>query len=117
MKGFQNTPPGTVEQKEEKLTYETLYKQCEEYLIKLLKENLPKDSKAFLFGSRARGDCSRNSDIDIGILAGNLDNKIIVKMKEIIDESFIPFDVDIVDFSKVKDSFKKEALRSAVQWI
>ena len=98
------------------LTYEALYKKSEDFLKKILKENLPGGSKIFLFGSRAMGEQSKSSDIDIGVMSGELDRKMIFKIKEIIDESFVPFKVDIVDFSKVDENFKKKALRKIVRW-
>jgi len=100
-----------------KSTYEKFYKKCEDFLKTLLKENLPENSQVFLFGSRARGDNSRNADIDIGVLSPKIDSKIIIKIREIIEESFVPFKVDIVDFSEVNKTFKNEALRSAIRWI
>jgi predicted nucleotidyltransferase len=96
--------------------YRQLYEKSEDFLKKLLKENLPADSRIFLFGSRAAGGHSRSSDIDIGVISENLDKKVIIKLKEIIDESFVPFKVDIVDFSKVDEDFKQKALRRIVQW-
>jgi|GEM_PF-939328 len=96
--------------------YLKLYQESESFLKQLLIKNLPSDSQIFLFGSRATGVYSKNSDIDIGIIANNIDEKTIIKLKEIIDESFVPFKVDIVDFSSVDDGFKKEALKSIVQW-
>ncbi len=98
------------------LTYQALYKKSEDFLKKILKENLPGDSKIFLFGSRAVGEQSKSADIDIGVMSGKLDRKMIFKIKEIIDESFVPFKVDIVDFSKVDENFKKKALRKIVLW-
>lgn len=93
-----------------------LYKKSERFLKKLLKENLPKDCRYFLFGSRAKGDFSFNSDIDIGIMDHTVDYHTIIKLKEIIDESFVPYKVDIIDFSKAKDSFKQEALKHIIPW-
>ncbi|WP_410508319.1 nucleotidyltransferase domain-containing protein [Methanosarcina hadiensis] len=70
-----------------------------------------------LFGSRARGDYSRVSDIDIGILPENdLDKKKIVLLKEKIDELNIPYTVDIVDLSRVSKTFRERALRDGVVW-
>lgn len=98
------------------LSYDALYKKSEDFLKKILKENLPGDSKIFLFGSRAVRKQSKSSDIDIGVMSGKLDRKMIVKIKEIIDKSFVPFKVDIVDFSKVDENFKKKALKKIVPW-
>lgn len=97
-------------------SYRKFYQQCEAFLKKLLTDNLPADSKIFLFGSRAVGNYSRNSDIDIGAMAEHLDQGIIIKLKEIIEESFVPFKVDIVDFSRVDDVFRKQALRRTIPW-
>ncbi|MDQ1352260.1 MAG: uncharacterized protein QG657_2566 [Acidobacteriota bacterium] len=97
-------------------SYRKFYQQCEAFLKKLLTDNLPADSKIFLFGSRAEGNYSRNSDIDIGVMAEHIDQGVIIKIKEIIEESFVPFKVDIVDFSRVDDMFRKEALRRTVPW-
>lgn len=70
-----------------------------------------------LFGSRARGDYSRVSDIDIGILAEkSLDKRKLVLLKEKIDDLNIPYTVDVVDLSKVTEAFREKALRDGVVW-
>lgn len=70
-----------------------------------------------LFGSRARGDYSRVSDIDIGILPETrLDKKKLVLFKEKIDDLNIPYNVDVVDLSKVTKAFREKALRDGVIW-
>jgi len=98
-------------------SYMKLYRRSERYLKKLLRENLPEGSRIFLFGSRAKGNFTRGSDIDIGVMAGSvIDPKLLVKLIEIIDESFVPFKVDIVDFETVDESFRDEAMKRIVQW-
>ncbi len=95
--------------------------QLSEFLIKeILKNNLSKGTKVFLFGSRAMGHYSRSSDIDIGIMPSSnneesLERKL-TQIKEAIDESVIPYKVDIIDFSKVSDKFKVEALKNTIEW-
>jgi predicted nucleotidyltransferase len=70
-----------------------------------------------LFGSRARGDYSRVSDIYIGILPKNsLDRKKLVLLKEKIDNLNFPYTVDVVDLSKVSESFREKALREGIIW-
>ncbi len=77
-----------------------------------MKEKLPEDSQYFLFGSRAKGINSKFSDIDIGVTSvRELDNKII-EIKELIEESFVPYDIDIIDFKNVSKKFKDEALKN-----
>lgn len=70
-----------------------------------------------LFGSRARGDYNRVSDIDIGILPENrLDRKKLVLLKEKIDDLNFPYTVDVVDLSKVSEAFREKALREGIVW-
>ncbi len=40
----------------------------------------------------------------------------LANLKEYIDDSNIPYNVDIVDFSTTSEQFKKEALRDAEIW-
>jgi len=95
----------------------TLYQQSENYLKQLLTERLPPDSKVFLFGSRAKGNTSSTSDIDIGILPKKpLNNTILWELQEIIEESFVPYDVDLVDFYNISDTFKQQALKNTIPW-
>ncbi|HCY74603.1 MAG TPA: hypothetical protein DHV28_01660 [Ignavibacteriales bacterium] len=75
-----------------------------------------KEYKVFLFGSRATKKFKRYSDVDIGLLGnkpvGNAYYKIINK----IEESDIPYKVDIVDFALVDEQFKKIALEEIEIW-
>ncbi len=94
-----------------------LYQQSEVYLKKLLTERLPIKSRIFLFGARAKGETNSTSDIDIGILPKEtLDNTILWELQETIEESFIPYHVDLVDFSQVSETFKQQALKKIVPW-
>ena len=70
-----------------------------------------------LFGSRARGDYSRVSDIDIGILPErDLDKMKLVLLKEKIEDLNLPYTVDVVDLSKVSELFREKAFRDGVIW-
>lgn len=79
----------------------------------LIEENVT----VILFGSRARGDFSRVSDIDIGILPGkNFDRRKLIFLIEKIENLNIPYTVDIVDLSRVSKVFKEKALREGIVW-
>ena len=94
-----------------------LYQNSETYLKELLKNQLPTGSKFFLFGSRAIGSAGFAADIDIGISPSKpLDYTIISKLQEIIEESFVPYKVDLVDFSNVSEQFKQQALKKIIPW-
>jgi predicted nucleotidyltransferase len=70
-----------------------------------------------LFGSRARGNFNRFSDIDIGIIPNDkLDNKKITLLKDSLENMNIPYAIDIVDLSKVSNTFKQKALKEKVIW-
>ncbi|MDM8560794.1 nucleotidyltransferase domain-containing protein [Candidatus Parabeggiatoa sp. HSG14] len=95
----------------------TLYQKSENYLRELLKERLPTGSQIFLFGSRAKGETSSTADIDIGILPKKpLDNTILWELQETIEDSFVPYHVDLVDFSKISETFKQHALKKTIPW-
>ena len=83
--------------------YQKSIRDLKSLIIEFFKEE---NVIVILFGSRARGDYSRVSDIDIGILPKNrLERKKLVLLKEKIDNLNFPYTVDVVDLSKVLGSF------------
>ena len=85
-----------------------------EDLKKFLEENLKrKNVKVHLFGSRAKGNYSQHSDIDIAI-EGDVN---ISLLREIIEESNLPQKVDMVDMKYISDEFKQEILKHGKRWI
>jgi uncharacterized protein len=94
--------------------YQKSIRDLKSLVIELFKEE---NVIVILFGSRSRGDYSRVSDIDIGILPKkNLDQKKLVLLKEKIDDLNIPYTVDVVDLSKVSEAFREKALREGIIW-
>ena len=76
-------------------------------------KQVPNDAFAiFLFGSRAAVNAKPLSDIDIGIL-GTEPLPMIVKahLDADLEESIVPFKIDLIDFYQVDKDFKKEALK------
>jgi predicted nucleotidyltransferase len=71
----------------------------------------------FLFGSRVHGLHRRFADIDIGIQGKEpVPAAIIENMREAIDDSIVPYPVDIVDFYRVSPEFKKVAMQNIEIW-
>jgi uncharacterized protein len=74
--------------------------------------------RVFLFGSRSRGDAGWGADFDIGI--DGLDGSIFIKLKrkilERVEESLIPWKVDIINFDEADESFKRVALEEYEVW-
>ena len=75
------------------------------------------DVKVFLFGSRARGEGTPSSDVDIGIIPGNACNKKkLTLLREAIENANIPCRVELVEFADVSENFKHHALKDSVIW-
>lgn len=76
---------------------------------------LGKDCRLFIFGSRAEGKNRKFSDIDLGIWGKTkIPGHLIVKVQEELENSRLPYKVDVVDFSKVSQDFKKIALNRTI---
>jgi len=73
--------------------------------------------KILLFGSRARGDHHLGSDVDVGLIPdGQLNHSRITFLKEKIENSCIPYKVDLVDLREASKEFVEHALKDAVVW-
>lgn len=96
--------------------YETKYLDLIKKIV--LKETLPYSCKIVLFGSRAQDKARFGSDIDIGILG--LEDRVFSKARrslmEKIEESIVPYKVDIVNLDQCQQSFRHEALKNAQVW-
>ena len=88
-----------------------------ETIIEIISKQLT-EAKIYLFGSRARKDHLPESDIDIAIDNRNkIDSFLLSLIKEEIEESNIPFTVDVVDLHDISDDFKKQILKDSVIWL
>lgn len=71
----------------------------------------PQKHQAFIFGSRASGRAEKFSDYDVGILGRKpVAFNILTEIEEALEESDLPYKVDVVDFLLVSPQFKKVAL-------
>lgn len=71
----------------------------------------PGEYDVFLFGSRVTGEASRFSDYDIGIHGKKpLPPAIKAQIEEALEESNIPYSVELVDFFFLPQRFKDIAL-------
>ncbi len=83
-----------------------------EQLKHFLKTVFP-NARIYLFGSRARGDASGYSDIDIAIESRTPIKSQLSHARFVIEESLIPYKVDLVDLSKapyLKKIIKEEGI-------
>ena len=81
-------------------------------------KHVPKNEFAvFLFGSRAASNSNSLSDIDVGIMGTKpLPTLIMADLDSDLEESIVPFKIDLIDFYQVDQVFKKEALSSIQIW-
>lgn len=67
--------------------------------------------KVVLFGSRARNDFKKNSDIDLAIFSKNIDSKTLNMIRDDLYKINIIYKIDTVHFESIKNSnFKNNIL-------
>ena len=66
------------------------------------------------YGSRIKGEAHSGSDLDLAVKNFNDENLHIWELKELVQESNIPFLVDINEFDKLPKSFQDEILKDYV---
>ena len=75
------------------------------------------DAEVWLFGSCARGEVFQHSDIDVAILPRDeLPSGFFLDLTERVEESSIPYDVDIVDLRRAAPTLIDEVRREGVKW-
>lgn len=84
------------------------------FIVNIIRKQIPdKGYKIFLFGSRVMGTARRYSDIDIGILGEkSVPVNKLESIEEILENSDLPYNVDVVDFAKAGKSFTDLALNT-----
>lgn len=71
--------------------------------------------QAFLFGSQTTENHRQFSDIDLGILGQKpVPSDIFFNLKQDLEDSDIPYIVEVVDLSQTGDHFKSRALGHAI---
>jgi predicted nucleotidyltransferase len=71
----------------------------------------------YLFGSWAKRREKRTSDIDIALwYEKNIPDKVLTELEFIINESEIPYRVEIVDLTKADDKFIEKVRREGLIW-
>lgn len=77
------------------------------WIKKILSTFFP-GSKVFVFGSRARGDFKRYSDLDLAIQLSNpAKAKTWQEVQEQFSESRIPIKIDLVELDKIDPDFRQ----------
>jgi predicted nucleotidyltransferase len=73
--------------------------------------------KLKLFGSRARGDARRASDIDLALVgAQSFSPDELARARDALENSRIPFRVDLVDYSTASPTLRASIDREGIAW-
>ena len=75
--------------------------------------------RVWLFGSRARGDARPGADIDIALEAADgrpLPKALVGELRERLEESLIPWSVDLVDLAEAGSRLREAVHREGVPW-
>jgi predicted nucleotidyltransferase len=68
-----------------------------------------KSCAAYLFGSRATGAAQPASDFDVAVLADEDISRELSAARDLLEESNIPFKVDLVDLRLAAPAFRRAA--------
>jgi len=68
----------------------------------------PQIEKAIIYGSRAKGNYKDGSDIDLTLLGQGLDHQTLLCVGSALDESDIPYTVDVSLFDQIENLALRE---------
>lgn len=71
-----------------------------EKIVRLLSKN-GKVKELILFGSRAKGNYKKGSDIDLAIIGNDFSYNELVEMRLELDDLMLPYTIDIIDINKI----------------
>lgn len=85
--------------------------------IKNILKKYPEVEKAVIFGSRARGDYRKGSDIDITLFGDKLTNSINTKIYYEIDDLYLIYKIDLINFNTLneEDKLRQNILNEGVE--
>ena len=76
-----------------------------------------KNAQVYLFGSWARGEATRLSDIDVAIDPHiPLPRGTLARLRERLEESYVPYHVDVVDLTRTAPEFRHRVLAEGMLW-
>jgi len=86
------------------------FEKAYQLLEKTLKiENLSEIEKTVVFGSRAKGNYNKGSDVDLAIFGKGINRETIVKLsKKLNSNSFLPYFFDVLQYETINNNDLKE---------
>lgn len=76
-----------------------------------------REAEVYLFGSAARGDWNRFSDIDIAVAPRDpAARHILGDIREALEESRIPYFADVIDLTTADGPLRADVFATGVRW-
>ncbi len=66
------------------------------------------NAEIWAYGSRIKGEAHDGSDLDLVVKSFNSDDTYLFELKELINDSNVPFIVDIHEFDQLPQLFQEE---------
>ena len=82
-------------------------------LVSLLSRHLP-DTEAWAYGSRVKGTARPASDLDVVVLTAPEQARAVSDLRESLEESSLPFRVDLFVWDELPESFREQIKREHV---
>jgi len=93
-----------------------LTQASETFIQGMLRNKLPVGTRVYLFGSRVRQNARWNADYDLWI-DDEVSEELLNCFQEELEESFVPFKVDIVTTNQLQGQFGAEVRKWAKLWM
>ncbi len=77
-------------------------------------ENYCPNAEIWAYGSRVNGDSHDGSDLDMVVKNFNDENKNIAELRQMLNDSNIPFLMDISEFDRMPNYMQSEILKNYV---
>jgi len=65
--------------------------------------SFPEVEEAILYGSRAKGNFSNGSDIDLALKGNSLNQSILQKIRRELDDLLLPYTIDIAIYHSIEN--------------
>jgi len=72
--------------------------------INSLFKKYPNIERAILYGSRAKGNYSNGSDIDLTLIGDNLDLRTLFRIEVELDDLLLPYKIDLSILHKIENT-------------
>ena len=88
--------------------------QVKEIVLRAL---APYPVSIYLFGSRARGEATSVSDVDIAVDPHEaIPGTVLSDLAEELEESTVPYFVDLIDLRSADEPFRERVKREGLAW-